>query len=162
MNKFTLLIYLSHAVAALSMSLFVGIEAKAAPRVDRDIPYVFSVKNHGAWRYQSLDLVIPQVLQPPLAVFVHGGFWTESEGWWGIGQRLAQELVADGVAVALVRYRLSPAVRHPAHVQDVAAALAFLKRSASHYGYDANRLYLIGHSSGATLAAQLVLDPTYL
>lgn len=150
------------AIRALSLLalLCVAINVSATPRVVRDLPYVFSITDPAARKFQSLDLIIPSVARPPLVVFVHGGFWTEPDSRWGVGPRIAQALVDGGAAVALVRYRLSPKVRHPAHAWDVAAALAFLKRSASQYGYDPARIYVLGHSSGATIAALLALDPT--
>lgn len=143
---------------------FVGARnAAAAPRIERDIAYAFSVRGADARRRQSFDLYLPESSKPaPLVVFVHGGFWAESDDEYGFGKRVADALVVDGAAVALVRYRLSPAVKHPTHVRDVAAALAALKRLAGRYGYDAERVYLIGHSAGATIAAQLALDATYL
>jgi arylformamidase len=152
-----------HAVPWLALLLYVAIaEAAAAPRVERDIPYAFIKGDAAALRRQSFDLYLPAASKPPLVVFIHGGFWVESDDEYKIGPRIAEALVADGAAVALVRYRLSPQVRHPTHVRDVAAALAGLKRFADRYGYDAKRLYLVGHSAGATLAALLALDPAYL
>lgn len=148
-------------LAASTLLTAAGIAA-AAPRVEYDIPYAFAGGAGASLRRQSFDLYLPAVQRPPLVVFVHGGFWAESDDEYRIGPRLAQALAADGAAVALVRYRLSPAVQHPAHANDVAAALAALKRLASRYDYDFARLYLIGHSAGATIAAQLALDPRYL
>jgi acetyl esterase/lipase len=146
------------------VAAFVGARnAAAEPRVERDIAYAFSVRGADSRRRQSFDLYLPESSKPvPLVVFVHGGFWAESDDKYGFGKRVADALVADGAAVALVRYRLSPAVKHPTHVRDVAAALAALKRLAGRYGYDAGRIYLIGHSAGATIAAQLALDAAYL
>ncbi len=54
----------------------------------------------------------------------------------------------DGVAVALVRYRLAPAHRHPAQAEDVAAAVGHLINHADKYGFDTKRVYLAGHSAG--------------
>lgn len=152
-----------HAVPWLALLLCGTLaDAAAALRVERDIPYAFIKGDAAALRRQSFDLYLPAATKPPLVVFIHGGFWVESDDEYRIGQRIAEALVADGAAVALVRYRLSPQVRHPTQVRDVAAALAGLKRFAERYGYDPKRLYLVGHSAGATLAALLALDPTYL
>lgn len=57
-----------------------------------------------------------------------------------------------------VKYRLSPAVRHPAHVEDVAAALAWTKREVGAWGGDPGRLFVMGHSAGPHLAALVATD----
>lgn len=143
-------------------ALLASAAAVAAPRVEHEIPYTFASDAGASLRRQSFDLYMPAASRPPLVVFVHGGFWVESDDNYKIGARVAQALAADGAAVALVRYRLSPDARHPAHAHDVAAAIAALKRLADRYGYDFKRLYLMGHSAGATIAAQLALDARYL
>jgi len=66
------------------------------------------------------------------------------------------------VAVALLRYRLAPASRHPAQAEDVAAGVALLLREAERYGYDSKRIFLAGHSAGGHLAALIALDSTFL
>lgn len=113
---------------------------------------------------RSLDLYLPPSSRtlPPLLIFVHGGFWVMGDENFQIGSSLARELVARGVAVALVRYRLGPKHRHPAQVEDVAAAVAYLAKEAGRYGYDSARVYLAGHSAGAHLAALAALDESYL
>ena len=75
---------------------------------------------------------------------------------------MARPLWEEGVAVAMIRHRLAPGFAHPAHAEDVAAAVAFLLRGAARYGYDPRRIFLAGHSSGAHLAALVALDPRYL
>jgi len=65
-----------------------------------------------------------------LLIFVHGGFWLLPDDDYRIGPSLAENLVRDGVAVALVRYRLAPANRHPAQAEDVAAAVGYLIKHA--------------------------------
>ena len=133
----------------------------AAARVMKDIPYPGAPKGH---RRRSLDLYLPtdDGRKPPLLIFVHGGFWLLTDDEYRIGPAVAESLVRDGVAVALVRYRLAPANRHPAQAEDVAAAVALLIREASRYGYDSNRIFLSGHSAGGHLAALVTLDPRYL
>jgi acetyl esterase/lipase len=75
-----------------------------------------------------------------------------------VGRRFA----AAGFVTVVVNYRLSPAVSHPAHVQDAAASFAWVKRHIAEYGGDADNVFLVGYSAGAYLAALLSTDPRYL
>jgi acetyl esterase/lipase len=63
---------------------------------------------------------------------------------------------------AVVNYRLSPAVSHPAHIEDAAASFAWVKRHIAEYGGDPDRAFVVGHSAGAYLAALLATDERYL
>lgn len=108
-----------------------------------------------------LDLYRPASTEPaPLLLFVHGGGWSSGDkgqyGWLGV------QLAREGLLVAVTNYRLSPAVQHPQHAQDVAAATAWLYRHGAEYGGDPRRLYLAGHSAGAHLVALVALDARYL
>jgi acetyl esterase/lipase len=57
---------------------------------------------------------------------------------------------------------LSPGVRHPAHVEDAAAAFAWVKRNIAGWGGDARRVFVAGYSAGGYLAALLGADERYL
>jgi acetyl esterase/lipase len=133
------------------------------PKILRDIPYVENA-DAKASRRQTLDLYLPAKAKskPPLVIFIHGGFWTLTDDDYRIGPGWADVLSARDIAVALVRFRRAPKHRHPAEARDVAAAVAYLIRKADQYGYDAKRIYLAGHSSGAHLASLITLDPRYL
>src|SRR5688500_13560261 len=50
-------------------------------------------------RRQTLDLYLPEPSPrpPPLLVFIHGGFWVETDNDWGIGRGIANDLTPDGV-----------------------------------------------------------------
>ena len=132
--------------------------------VHRDIPYVFMVPDGGTGNRQTLDLYLPVKgkHKPPLVAFVHGGFWALSDDAFGVGPVFAKALTAEGVAVALIRYRLSPPGRFPNNVEDVARAVTHLQRVAGKYGYDAKKLFLAGHSAGAHLVSLVALDEKYL
>src|SRR5260370_39760489 len=91
-------------------------------------------------------------------MFGPGGFWVLADDEYQTGPAIAANLVRDGVAVALVRYRLAPANPHPAQAEDVAAAVAYLIKHADKYGFDAKRIYLAGHSAGGHLASLVALD----
>ncbi len=75
-----------------------------------------------------------------------------------IGQRFA----AAGIATAVVNYRLSPGVMHPAHIQDAAASFAWVKRHIAEYGGNPDQVFVIGHSAGAYLVALLSTDERYV
>jgi acetyl esterase/lipase len=75
-----------------------------------------------------------------------------------IGRCLAQ----NGIMAVLPSYRLSPGVRHPGHVEDVARAFAWTYKHARKHGGRADRLFVAGHSAGAHLVSLLATDDTYL
>lgn len=134
---------------------------KRGATILKDIPYPGAVQGE---RRRSLDLYLPPETgkKPPLLIFVHGGFWLLTDEEYRIGPAIAEALVPDGIAVALVRYRLAPGYSHPTQAGDVAAALALLIRDAKRFGYDPSRIFLSGHSAGGHLAALVALDPNYL
>jgi acetyl esterase/lipase len=116
---------------------------------------------YGSDPLQHLDVYPARGSGPaPMLLFVHGGGWSmgdKSELNW-LGAKLSEQ----GVLVAVANYRLSPAVQHPTHAQDVARAVAWLYHNGANYGGDPQRLYLGGHSAGAHLASLVALDGTYL
>jgi acetyl esterase/lipase len=87
----------------------------------------------------------------PVLVFVHGGVWQlgSKDEYRNVGEAFARR----GILTAVINYRLSPAVRHPAHTQDVARAVAWVVRHASEFGARADRVFLTGHSAGGHLIA---------
>ncbi|HYR88756.1 MAG TPA: alpha/beta hydrolase [Terriglobia bacterium] len=108
-----------------------------------------------------LDLYIPLgVRNAPVIFSIHGGALSQGDRTEEVfvGQRFA----AAGYLTVVTSYRLSPPVSHPAHIQDVAAAFAWVKRNIRQHGGDPDRIILIGHSAGAYLAALLVTDSRYL
>jgi acetyl esterase/lipase len=127
----------------------------------RNIPYPGAAKGE---RRRSLDLYLPNNAagKPPVLIFVHGGFWLLTDDDYQIGPHVAEALVRDGIAVALIRYRLAPGASYQDQADDVAAGVALLFREAKRYGYDESRLFLAGHSAGGHLAALVALHPAYL
>ncbi len=96
----------------------------------------------------------------PVVVFVYGGTWQT-------GRRqdykfVAAELARRGVVVAVPDYRLYPEVNPPDMLGDVAAAVAFAHAAAPSWGGDPSRVFVVGHSAGAWIAAMLALDPRWL
>jgi len=133
-------------------------------RILRDIPYLAKTISANINHRQTLDLYLPASKKklPPLVAFVHGGgFWSMSDDALGVGSMFAKALVEKGAAVALIRYRLAPPGRFPENAEDVAQAVSYLQKGATQYGYDANKIYLAGHSAGAHLVSLVTLDQRY-
>lgn len=125
----------------------------------RDVDYVPG-KDYAEDK-DKLDVFMPEGLSnAPVVVYFHGG--ALQAGTKTIGEGLARQLAARGIGLVTANYRLSPAVMHPAHMEDAAAAFAWTKKHIASYGGDPERVFLSGHSAGAYLAALLALDPSYL
>lgn len=131
---------------------------RSAPGVDPDLG--------------SLDLHLPAFdatcRLAPLVVYVHGGGFQVGDKANAIADKV-ELFTGHGWAFASVNYRLTdpaePAadqVRHPSHVEDVAAAIAWLQAEAATYRLDPHRVLLLGHSSGAFLVSLLGTDTALL
>lgn len=125
-----------------------------SPAVEKDISYA----DGGDER--KLDLYIPGREKYATIVFTFGGGWHTGsrKSVAPIGARL-RDL---GFGCALPSHRLSPKDKFPAQAEDVAAAFAWVKRHIAEKGGDPERVFLIGHSSGAHLSLLLAADPKYL
>lgn len=109
----------------------------------------------------KLDLYLPEGAKDyPVMVFVHGGTWRSGrkEMYGGVGRLFARQ----GIGTAVINYRLSPQVQHPAHVQDVAQAFAWVHSNIAKYGGRPDRIFLCGHSAGGHLVSLLATDEKYL
>src|SRR6516162_1460175 len=142
-----------------SLLLVLPLLAQGGVREVKDLAYV---EGPGADPdKQRLDLYLPRsATRFPVLMWIHGGAWSFGDrAWFGdVGRRFAQE----GIGAAIISYRLSPRVRHPAHVEDCARAFAWLRTHVAEYGGDPERLFVSGQSAGGHLSALLACDPQYL
>jgi acetyl esterase/lipase len=112
----------------------------------------------------SLDIYYPAPASDyPVMVMIHGGGWRQGDkANEDVAALKSQYFVAQGYVFVSVNYRLSPEVMHPVHVQDVAASLAWVYHNIWSYGGDPERIFIMGHSAGAHLAALVATDERYL
>jgi acetyl esterase/lipase len=145
------------ARAAALWLLAFGAHAKAQPArqdVQRDIAY-------GADPAQRLDLYQASGPGPHrLAVWVHGGGWVAGDKRGAA--RLAGPLREAGYTVATVDYRLVPQTDLGGAMTDLAQATAFLLNHAAQFQINPAHFAVMGHSSGAHMAALLGTDQSYL
>jgi acetyl esterase len=89
--------------------------------------------------------------QLPLILYIHGGGLVAGDKRHY--RQYCMTLAAAGYTVMNINYRLAPADRYPAQLQDVFAAMRWATTHAHTYGGDAGRMVLMGDSAGAYLAA---------
>jgi acetyl esterase/lipase len=146
---------------AASLALCVPVANAQSHKVTvvRDVDYVAAANYPDA--KDRLDLYIPAgVVNAPVVFSIHGGVLMagdRSEETF-VGQRFA----SAGYLTVVISYRLTPDVSHPAHVEDAAAAFAWVKRNIRQHGGDPDRIVVIGHSAGAYLAMLMATDTRYL
>jgi acetyl esterase/lipase len=105
---------------------------------------------------QTLDLYLPAGdgrTVFPLVVLIHGGGFFEGSATDDAS--LAELLVSKGFAAASLNYRLSGDALFPAGVQDVAAAVRYLRANSRGWGVDPHRIAAWGDSAGAYLASMI-------
>jgi acetyl esterase/lipase len=86
----------------------------------------------------------------PAVVVVHGGAWIHGDPSQAAGNAL--HFARRGIATISISYRLAPAHRFPAPLDDVRRVLRHVRAHAAELGIDPERLALIGLSAGAHLA----------
>lgn len=120
-----------------------------------DIEYA----NLVGYRPLLLDLYRPASTGParPLVIYIHGGGWSRGDartsGPMANFPGVLTSLAARGFVVASINYRLSGEALFPAQIQDVKAAIRFLRANAARFGIDPARVVLWGGSAGGHLAA---------
>lgn len=86
----------------------------------------------------------------PFVVVVHGGSWRSGDK--GDAAHVSHAIARAGISVVDVTYRLAPAHRFPAAVEDVKCLVARVRRRAAELGLDPARVALLGRSAGAQIA----------
>ena len=106
----------------------------------------------------KLDICTPDGAGPfPVVILVHGGGWGsgDKDGAAGSGADITPwfgALTDAGIAWVSINYRLAPAYRWPAPLEDTRAAVTWVRAHIAEHGGDPARLALMGHSAGGHLA----------
>ncbi len=108
----------------------------------------------------TLDASIPAGPGPFAAVIVvHGGGWQRGTKR-SYEKPLLPVLAEAGFAWFTINYRLAPQNRFPAAVEDVEAAVRWVKAHAKEYKVDVKRIALMGESAGGHLVAMAAVRQT--
>lgn len=137
-----------------------GADAVDAPRVQRSVAY----SKQGGER-TSLDVYAPAAApvggdKLPIMIWIHGGGWRFGNKNNVLVKPAAFN--AQGFVFVSINYRLQPGVTYQDQAGDVAEAIHWVHSHAKEFGGDAGRIFLMGHSAGAHLAALVATDDRYL
>lgn len=128
-----------------------------AQTVTRDVRYV-PASTHAR---HVLDVYAPVGAKDlPVVFWVHGGGW---QGGDKVNVQLKPKVFNErGFVFVAMNHRLLPTVEMGAIIRDVAQAFAWVQANIAQHGGDPERVLVMGHSSGAQLAALLCTDERYL
>jgi arylformamidase len=138
------------------LAVLAFVAAAPAQDVKRGIPYA-----NPAQERQVLDVYSPKGAKDlPVVVWIHGGGWMAGDK--SDVQHKPQAFNDRGLVLVSINYRLLPTVDMGTIIRDVARAVGWVHGHIAEYGGDPNRLFIMGHSAGAQLAALVCTDERYL
>ena len=146
------------AVERVGMRVLYRRAALPEQQVTRDIPYL----RGSARPKHRLDLFRPAGRGWPVLVFIHGGSWDSGDKAFTFADEdvygnIGRFYAARGIGVAVINYRLQPDANWREQIDDALNAVAWIRKSITQYGGDANRVFVSGHSAGAQIAAHVAL-----
>jgi acetyl esterase/lipase len=117
---------------------------------------------YGPLARHRLDVYRPQRPDAPgtTVVFFYGGSWRA--GAKADYRFIAESLTRRGITVVIPDYRVFPEAVFPAFIEDAALVTRWVHDNAVRLSIDQARVFLVGHSAGAHIAALVALDPRYL
>ncbi len=139
-----------------ALILVSGLFAAQAQEVKRNIPYATP-----AHERQVLDVYSPHGAKNlPVVFWIHGGGWQTGDK--SSVQKKPEFFVDKGFVFVSTNYRLLPSVDMATIIRDIAKSIHWVHDHIAEYGGDPNRLFIMGHSAGAQLAALICTDDRYL
>ena len=123
--------------------------ALALQDVKKDIPY-------GDQDRQVLDILAPKDAKNlPVVFWIHGGGWQTGDK---SEVKTKPKLFTDrGFVFVSTNYRLLPKVEMETIFRDVAKSIGWVHKHIAEHGGDPDRIFVMGHSAGAQLAALMCL-----
>jgi len=100
-----------------------------------------------------LPVADPPVNGYPVVVVIHGGAWASGDKWTIASY--SRLLAKEGIVAVTINYRLAPAHKFPAQVDDVRSALVWVNQHAKRLHLNTQQIGLFGYSAGGHLSALL-------
>jgi len=138
-------------ILAFSPVIFAG-----EPRIHRDLAY-FEPKE----QRRTLDVyTTTESKNQPIVFWIHGGGWQRGDKSDVAAKPWA--FLDRGFVFVSTNYRFVPHVTMKQISEDLAKAIGWTHDHATGYGGDPNTIFVMGHSAGASLAALICTDGSYL
>ena len=135
---------------------FVFVTGALAQEVKSDVSYA-----EPPGERQVLDIYAPKDAKNlPVVFWIHGGGWQTGDKTSVQGKPKA--FVEKGFVFVSTNYRLLPSVEMGTIIRDVAKSLGWVHKHIAEHGGDPKRIFVMGHSAGAQLAAIVCTDDRYL
>ena len=148
--------FLPLIVLAVLASGFSSSQTPAPPKMPDDVIHEADIEYSNVGQRVAMDIVRPRAASTelrPAILMVHGG------GFRGGNRQsylpLAARLAERGYVVATASYRLAPRHQFPAAVEDIKAAVRFLRANAVRFGIDPEKIGAMGGSAGGHLVLML-------
>jgi acetyl esterase/lipase len=120
------------------------------PTVTKNVVYR-TVSGSGGGMDLHMDVLQVASAKPtPVVVQLHGGGWIRGDRPGSF--HTFRALLAAGMSVVTVDYRVARDAMAPAAIGDTRCALAWVKANAAKYNFDVNKVVLYGASAGGHLA----------
>ena len=127
-----------------------------AQKLTSNIPYA-----EPAHERQVLDIYAPDDAKDlPVVFWIHGGGWQTGDKT--DVQFKPRAFAEHGFIFVSTNYRLLPDVEMGELIRDVAKSLGWVHKNISKHGGDPLKIFVMGHSAGAQLAALICIDDRYL
>jgi acetyl esterase len=121
-------------------------------------PYLSNLKKNVTFdplRRLKLDAYVPRGRGPfPAVIIAHGGGWEAGDKVTYVTP-LFEPLAKAGFAWFSIDYRLTPQYRHQDQIEDLRAAIRFVRAHEKSFRIDPNRVAVIGESASGQMAALL-------
>lgn len=136
----------------LSVLLVLGV-LSASAQVQREWKDVSYVDDNQVGH--MLDIYLPQMKKDKykVVVIIYGSAWFSNKDKHTAFKELGAPLLDAGFAVVSINHRSSTEAKFPAQIQDVKAAIRFIRGNAGKYNLDTSFIGITGYSSGGHLAS---------
>lgn len=107
--------------------------------------------------YHALDIYLPKTFAQkyPVVVYVYGSAWLSNHSKGADLNTIGKALLDAGFAVVMPNHRSSIDAIFPAPINDIKAAIRYIRANAAVYQLDTTFIGVSGSSSGGNMAAMM-------